>query len=157
MLLFAALGAAAASWFTPTPELEADDASDLAGDALREADVDVDRISAPVQVVHETESGETIDAWRVRTDVRVDGQIEEIELRVQQSAGQLVYVDDRIGADDAERLLTDDQFAVLGRYRDDSLADGWVLRNGVAAVSALIIAGVCYMLATRSAPLWSHR
>lgn len=155
VLLFAALGAAAASWFTPTPDLEAQDASDLALGALGQADVDVERVAPPVRMVHQTEAGDTVDAWRVRADVRVDGETEEIELRVQQSAGQLVYVDDRIGANDAERLLDDDQFAVLGRYRDDSLADRWVLRNGLAAVAALIIAGTGYVLATRSDPLWS--
>jgi hypothetical protein len=150
VLLFAALGAAAASWFTPTPELEADDASDLAREALREAGVDVDRVAAPVRIVHETEAGDTIDAWRVRAGVEVAGEPEEIEVRVQRSAGQLVFVDDRIGADDSGRLLSEDQFAVLGRYRDDSLADRWVLRNGLAAVAALVVAGTCYLLATRS-------
>lgn len=155
VVLFAALGAAGASWFTPTPDLEADDAGDLARDALGAAGVEVDRVAAPVRMVHQTEAGDTIDAWRVRADVEVDGQAEEIELRVQQSAGQLVYVDDRIGVDDAERLLDEDQFATLGQYRDDTLADRWVLRNALAAVAALIIAGAGYALATRSDPLWS--
>ena len=154
VLLFAALGAAGASWFTPTPELGADDASELAGDALAEADVEVDRLAPPVRMVHQTESGDTVDAWRVRADVQVDGEAEEIELRVQESAGQLVYVDDRIGADDTQRLLTDDQFATLGQYRDDTLADRWVLRNALAAVAALVVAASCYVLATRSGPLW---
>lgn len=154
VLLFAALGAAGASWFTPTPELDADDAQELAGDALGEAGVEVDDLAAPVRMVHQTESGDTVDAWRVRADVQVDGEPEEIELRVQQSAGQLVYVDDRIGAGDTERLLTDDQFATLGEYRDDTLADRWVQRNALAAVAALIIAATCYALATKSGPLW---
>ncbi len=154
VLLFAALGAAGASWFTPTPELGAEDAEELAGDALGEAGVEVDDLAAPAAMVHQTESGDTVDAWRVRADVQVDGEPEEIELRVQRSAGQLVYVDDRIGADDTQRLLTDEQFATLGQYRDDTLADRWVLRNALAAVSALLIGGTCYVLATRSGPLW---
>lgn len=157
VLLFATLGAAAAAWFTPTPELDADDASELARDALREAGVQIDRAAAPVRMVHETEAGDTVDAWRVRVGVQADGGDEEIEVRVQQSAGQLLYVDDRIGADDAERLLTDEQFAILGRYRDDSLADRWVLRNALAAVAAMLTAGTAYVVATRSAPLWSTR
>lgn len=157
VLLFAALGAAGASWFTPTPELEADDAGALVIDALTEADVDVARVSASRKIVHETEERDLIDAWRVRANVRVDGELEQIELRVQQSAGQLVYVDDRIGEDDTERLLTEDQFASLGRHRDDTLADRWVLRNALAAVAALFIAGTCYVLATRSDPVWSAR
>lgn len=153
-LLFAALGAAGASWFTPTPDLGADDASELAGGALAEADVEVDRLAAPVRMVHESESGDTVDAWRVRADVQVDGEPEEIELRVQESAGQLVYVDDRIGADDTQRLLTDQQFTALGEYRDSSLIDGWVLRNAGGGVAALVIAATSYVLATRSDPLW---
>jgi hypothetical protein len=157
VVLFAALGAAGASWFTPTPELEAEDAGDLARDALGEAGVEVDGVATPVRMVHQTEAGDTVDAWRVRADVQVDGRPEEIELRVQESAGQLVYVDDRIGVDDAQRLLDEDQFTTLGQYRDDTLADRWVLRNGSAAVAALIIAGTAYVLATRSDPLWSSR
>lgn len=155
VVLFAALGAAGASWFTPTPDLEAGDAGALVIDALTEADVDVARVSGSRKIVHETEAGELIDAWRVRANVRVDGELEQIELRVQQSAGQLVYVDDRIGEDDTERLLTEDQFASLGSHRDDTLADRWVLRNALAAVTALFIAGTCYILATRSDPVWS--
>lgn len=157
VLLFASLGAAGASWFTPTPLLEAGDASDLALDALAEVDVEPDRVKPPVRMVHVTSEGQPIDAWRVLTDVRVDGTVEEIELRVQESAGQLVYVDDLIGADGTGRLLSEDQFETLKQYRDDSLADRWVLRNGLAAVAALAIAAISYLLATRSDPLWSTR
>lgn len=157
VLIFAAVGAAGASWFTPTPDLEAGDARDLARDALGDAGIDVARVSAASRVVHETEDGDTVDAWRVRVNVPVDGEVEQVELRVQESAGQLVYVDDRIGPDDTERLLTDEQFDVLGRYRDDTLARRWVLRNGLAAVIALIVAGTSYVLATRTDPLWSRR
>jgi hypothetical protein len=157
VLLFAALGAAGASWFTPTPELEADDASDLTLDALAEVDVEVDRVRPPVPMVHETDEGERIDAWQVRADVRVGDEVEEIEVRVQESAGQLVYVDDLIGADRTERLLSDEQFETLQQHRDDSLADRWVLRNAMAAVAALAIAALSYLLATRSDPLWSTR
>lgn len=157
VLLFAALGAAGASWFTPTPELGPDDASGLAFDALGEAGVDVGRVSAPREIVHETRDGDTVDAWSVRANVRVDGEVEQIELRVQRSAGQLVYVDDRIGEGGTERLLTEDQFATLEGHRDDTLADRWVLRNALAAVAALVIAGTCYVLATRSDPVWSAR
>lgn len=157
VLIFAAVGAAGASWFTPTPDLEADDAGELVIDALTEAGIDVGRVSGSRQIVHETEAGELIDAWRVRANVRVEGGLEQIELRVQQSAGQLVYVDDRIGEDHSERLLTDDQFASLGRHRDDTLANRWVLRNVLAAVAAVAVAGTCYVLATRSDPVWSAR
>ena len=154
VLLFAALGAAGASWFTPMPELEADDASEVARAALTEADVDIDRIQPPVLMVHETADGQLVDAWRVLVDVRSAGALEEIEVRVQESAGQLVFVDDIIGTAGTERLLSDEQFESLGQHRDDSLADRWVLRNAMAAVAALAIGGISYILATRSVPLW---
>jgi len=155
VLLFAALGAAAASWFTPTPDLDADDATTLARDALAEADVDVQRLRSPRRAEHRSGDGEAVGVWTVVAQTRVDGETEDLELRVQRSAGRLVYVDDRIGPDDAERLLTDDQFEALGAHRDDSLADRWALRNGLGVLSALVIAGVCYLVATRSDRLGS--
>jgi hypothetical protein len=157
VLLFAALGAAGASWFTPTPQLDADDASDLALGALEGADVDVERVRPPVPMVHETREGDLVDAWRVLVDVQAQDAIEEVELRVQETAGQLVYVDDLIGADGTERLLSDEQFEVMRQHRDDTLADRWVLRNAMAAVAAIGIAATAYILATRSDPLWSVR
>jgi len=157
VLLFAALGAAGASWFTPTPELDADDASELAVEALRSADVDVERVQAPTLMVHETEERDLVDAWSVPVEVQAGDAVQEIELRVQESAGRLVYVDDLIGVDGTERLLSDEQFERMGRHRDDTLADRWVLRNALAAVAAVGIAATCYLLATRSDPLWSAR
>lgn len=157
VLLFASLGAAAASWFTPTPELDADDASELAGDALGDADVDIDRIRPAVRMVHETEDGDEVDAWRVLVDVQIRDRDEVIELRVQESAGQLVFVDDNGGPDGTEPLLSDEQFEVLRDHRDRSLADRWVLRNAFAAVAALAAAAVSYLIATRSDPPWSFR
>jgi hypothetical protein len=157
VLLFAALGAAGASWFTPTPELEAEDASDLARRALLAAEVDVERVKPPVRMVHETEADDLVDAWSVRIDVRTQAGVEEVEVRVQESAGQLLYVDDLIGADGTERLLSEQQFEVMSQQRDDTLADRWVLRNAMAAVAAIGIAATAYLLATRSDPLWSAR
>jgi len=150
VLLFAALGAAAAAWFTPTPDLDADDAAELAIDALAEADVEAELAERPRRGRHVTQDDEEVDVWIVALDVPVRRRTEEIELRVQRSAGRLVYVDDRIGADDADRLLDDDQFEALGQHRDDSVADRWALRNGLGGLSAVITAGACYLLATRS-------
>ena len=155
VLLFAALGAAAASWFTPTPQLDTDDAAELARDALAEADVDVDRVGTRRRAEHRTEGGDAVDVWIVEARTRVDGEPERLELRVQRSAGRFVYVDDRVGPDDAERLLTDEQFEALGAHRDDSLADRWALRNGLGVLSAFVIAGVSYVIATRSEHLGS--
>ena len=155
VLLFAALGAAGAAWFTPTPEIEAAEAVDVARVALEEAGVasEVDR--RPQAGVHETEDGREIDAWFVVLAVDAGGQPEQIELRVQRSAGRVIYVDDRIGPDDTERLLTQEQFEALGDHRDDSGSGRWVTRNLLAAVSAAVAAGTSYVLATRSDPLWS--
>lgn len=155
VLLFAALGGAGAAWFTPTPELEADEAADVARRALTEAGVTSELAAPPEQGVHETKGGDEVDAWIVELAVTADGVADQIELRVQRTAGRLVYVDDRIGPEDAQRLLTDDQFDALGEYRDDSRSDRWVARNLLAAVSAVVVAGTCFVLATRSDPLWS--
>ena len=156
-LLFAALGAAAASWFTPAPELEADDAGDLARVALARSGVASQLSGQPVEGVHETEDGDEIDAWIVDLAVDAGGTAEQIELRVQRSAGRVIYVDDRVGPDDAERLLSQEQFEALGAHRDDRRVDRWALRNVLAAVSAVAVAGTCYVLATRSEQLWSTR
>jgi hypothetical protein len=156
VLLFAALGAAAASWFTPTPKLDAADASRMAMDALDRAEVDAELVGAPRRAEHRSSEGATVDVWVVEAETEVGDRTEGIELRVQRSAGRLVYVDDRIGPNDAERLLSDEQFDVLGAHRDDTLADRWALRNGLGALSALVIAGTCYVIATRSDPLWSQ-
>jgi len=153
VVLFAALGAAAAAWFTPTPELDADDARELAVEALAEADVRAEPAARPRKAAHVTQDDEEVGVWIVPLDVRAGGRTEEIELRVQRSAGRLVYVDDRIGPDDGDRLLSDQQFEALGRHRDDTLADRWALRNGLGGLSAVLVAGTCYLLATRSARL----
>lgn len=155
VLLFAALGAAGASWFTPTPEIDADDAVDVARVALAQVGVASELVRAPEEGVHETKRGEDVDAWFIALAVDADGSSEQIELRVQRSAGRVVYVDDRIGDDDSERLLSQEQFEALGDHRDDSRSDRWVTRNLLAAVSAAAIAGTSYVLATRSDPLWS--
>jgi hypothetical protein len=154
VLLFASLGAAAASWFTPTPELDAGDARTLVTDALEAADVDVNGLSEPRRADHRTSEGKSVAVWIVEADARAGQGVGGIELRVQRSAGRLVYVDDRVGPDSSQRLLTDEQFEALGAHRDDSRSDRWVLRNVLAAVSALLIAGTCYTIATRADLQW---
>jgi len=155
VLLFAALGAAGAAWFTPTPELEADDAVDVARVALAKVGVASDLVRPPEEGVHETKDGEEVEAWFIPLAVDAGGESERIELRVQRSAGRVIYVDDRIGPDDEERLLSQEQFEALGDHRDDSRSDRWVTRNLLAAVGAAAIAGTSYVLATRSDHLWS--
>lgn len=157
MLLFAALGAAAAAWFTPVPHLDAADAARVARGALAAAGVDAELSGAPTQAEHRTRDGDEVSVWVVAAEVDVEGRSEVIELRVQRSAGRVVYLDDRVGPDDARRLLDDDQFAALGGYRDDSVSDDWVLRNGAAGVSGVLVAVTSYVLATRSALTWRDR
>ena len=155
VLVFASLGAAGAAWFTPTPEIEAEEAVDVARLALDEAGIASEVERTPRAGVHETEDGREVDAWFVVLAVDAGGEPEQIELRVQRSAGRVIYVDDRIGPDDTERLLTQEQFEALGDHRDDSRSTRWVARNLLAALSAAVIAGASYVLATRSDPLWS--
>lgn len=155
VLLFAALGAAGAAWFTPTPELDAAEAVDVARVSLAQVGVASELVGQPVKGVHETEDGREVASWVVQLAVAAGGERERIELRVQRSAGRVVYVDDRIGPDDAERLLSQEQFEALGDHRDDSRSDRWVTRNLLAALSAAAIAGTSYVLATRTDPLWS--
>lgn len=150
VLVFGAVGAAAAAWFTPHPLLEADDAADVAVGALADVGVDATVTATPELVSHTPEDGEPIAAWAVFLDV----DQETVELRVQESAGQLVYVDDRIGEADTERLLTDDEFERIGDYRDDDVFQGWVVRNVAGSFAAVLIAATGFVIAKRSARLW---
>lgn len=151
VLVFVAPAAAVAAWFTPRPDLDRSDAVETALGALEEAGFD-GRVAGRVsRDVHELESGDTVDVWVVPT--RVEG--ERIELRVRRSAGQLVYVDDRIGPDDTERLLTDRQFEKMGEYRNDATTGRWTWRNVAGTVDALAIATLAHVIARRSDPLWT--
>lgn len=150
VLVFVAVGAAAASWFTPQPLLEADDAADVAVGALDEVGFDGTVTDRPELVSHTLEDGDSLAAWAVFVDVAG----ETVEFRVQESAGQLVYVDDRIGDDDTERLLTDEEFEEIGDYRDDSIERAWVVRNVAGMVAAALVAAVGYRIAKRSDRLW---
>lgn len=150
MLVFVAPAAAVASWFTPRPDLDEDDASETALGALAEVGFEDATVDEVERSVHEPEDGAPVDVWVVFADV--DG--ERIELRVQESVGQLVYVDDRIGPDDAQRLLTDAEFEQMGDYRNDATLGRWALRNGLASATAVLIAVMAYVLARRSHRLW---
>ncbi len=150
VLIFGAVGAAAAAWFTPQPVLDADDAVDVAVDALAEVGFEGTLAGDPELVSHTPKDGDSIAAWAVFVDV----EDETVELRVQESAGQLVYVDDRIGPDDVERLLTDDEFAEIGGYRDDVVFRRWVAQNIGGTIGAAVIAAVGFVIAKRSDRLW---
>ena len=156
VLLFVAPAAAVVSWFTPRPALDARDAAETALGALAEVGV---RGSVDGRVrlrEHRPEEGGTIDAWVVMVEVpgKGDAADEQIELRVQETAGRLVYVDDRIGPDATARLLSDDEFDRLGEYRNDATSDRWYLRNAGAVLTAALVAGVALFLVARSDPLW---
>lgn len=152
MVAFVALGAVSASWIllgASPPELEADDAAEVALDALAEVGHEGRLITTPEPGEHQHEEGEVVDVWTVR--IEVEGG--EVQLRVQQSRGQLVYVDDRIGPDNADRLLTDEEFERIGGYRDNSVVDQQLRVNIAATLAALVIAALGYVIARRSGRL----
>lgn len=150
VVLFGAIGAAAAAWFTPQPLLEADDARSVALGALEDVGFDGTVAGDPELISHTPDDGDAVAAWAVFVEVDDD----TVELRVQESAGQLVYVDDRIGPDDIDRLLTDDEFEQIGDYRDDAVFRDWVARNVAASVAAALIAVCGFVIAKRSARIW---
>lgn len=149
MVAFVAMGAAAAAWFTPTPALDGSDAVDAAVGAMAAAGIEATPIERPERGVHTTDLGTEVDSWFVFLEVPVGGVPEPIELRVQRSTGQLVYVDDRIGPDDQERLLDDAEFRALADHTYDDAREDWVRRNAAASVGALVAAGTALVLARR--------
>jgi hypothetical protein len=156
VLLFVAPSAALVSWFTPRPALDAGDASETAIGALAELGIRAS-VDGPVRLgKHEPEDGDAIDAWVVMVEVpgKGDAADEQIELRVQETAGRLVYVDDRIGPDDTARLLSDEEFDRLKEYRNDATSGRWYLRNAGAVLAAALVGGVAFFLVARSDPLW---
>ncbi len=155
-----AVAAVAGAWAGGRPELDASEATDVAVRALASVGVDAELAGAePTTMVHETQDGAEVDAWSVVLVVDAvddptaddDAVGEEVEVRVRTSSGQLVYLDDRIGPDDLDRLLDDDQFAALGDHRDDEVADDWVRRNGIGTASGAIVVGTALALRRRAA------
>lgn len=157
VLAVAVVAVVAVAWFRPAPELDAEQASDVAVDALAAAGHDARVVEPPVAGTHEREDGDTVDAWFVSAEVDVEGTTETIELRVQESAGRLVFIDDRIGPDDTGRLLTDEEFQRVGRYEDETTTRRWVLENGLGSAGAALIVVTCLVLARRTDILWSDR
>lgn len=149
-LVFAALAVAAIAWFTPKSDLDADDAESTAVGAFAEVGVEADVVEPVVRAEHSPADGDPVEVWVVPLEVGED----EIETRVLVEAAQLVYVDDRIGADGQERLLTDDEFLTIADYRDNSKRNDWVRRNAMASVAGVLIAGVSFVVAKRSDRLW---
>lgn len=148
--VFVSVGAAVVSWFTPRPDLDADDAAATALGALDEVDVE-GTVEEPVErSQHATADGDELDVWVVFVEV---GD-ETVETRVLVDAGQLVYVDDRIGADRQERLLSDDDFDAVADFRNDATLGDWVAANVGAMVAAALVAVSGYVIAKRSDRLW---
>ena len=150
LLVFVVIGAAGAAWFTPRPDLDAQQAAAATVGALASVGYDA-TVSKPVtRTTHATADGREVDVWDVFADV--DG--EEIETQVRVDAGQLVYLDDRIGADRTDRLLSDDQFDTIAGYRDQATLNDWIVRNALASMAGVLIAFVAFVVAKRSDPLW---
>lgn len=150
VLVFVALSAAAVSWFQPQPELDEDDAVETVVGALAEVDLEATVTDPVVLSGHVTDAGDAVDVWVVFATVGA----ERIEARVLVDQGQLVYVDDRIGGDLSGRLLDDDQFASVDRYRSDATVDEFVRLHLLASITAVVIAAVALVLAKRSDRLW---
>lgn len=146
LVVFLAAGAAVASWFTPKGELDRVDATEIAIDALGSVGFDGTVDERPRRSVHRPERQDPVEVWVVFVQV----EDERIEVQVRTTKGQLVYVDDRVGENDTERLLSDDQFVEIGRYRDARLLDAWIARNAAGTIAAVAIAGVGFVLARRS-------
>lgn len=150
MSVFVALGVGVISWFTPKPDLGASDATHTAVGAFSEIGFEGSVSGTVERSEHSPAEGDAVEVWVVPLDI--DGN--EIETRVLVDSGQLVYVDDRIGPDRQERLLTDDQFLAIAEYRNDVTRDDWIGRNAAATLAALVAAGVGFVVAKRSGPLW---
>lgn len=169
ILTFVAIGAAAAAWFTPRPDVDADLAADVALSALAAAGIDdADVVGTPTRGVYQARLeptapdgtappgqgeddpvlGPEIPVWVVV--VSLGGA--EIEMNVDDEDGQLVYVDDLIGENRDERALTDEQWKDVEVYRDDH-RDRWVERNVTGSVAAAAIVGVGFVIARRSGSL----
>lgn len=152
MLIFIAVGAAATAWLTPRPEIDEDDAAEVALGALDEASVDATLAKAVVESEYVPDNDDPLEVWVVTVSV---GE-EMVELQVDQQSGQLVYVDDNIGPNDSERLLTDEQFEVVAKYRSTELRD-WIRRNAFGSAAATLIAILGFIVSKRSDRLWKER
>ena len=152
VLVFVALGVVGAAWFTPRPDLDAGQAADAAVGALASVGFDATVTKPVTRTTHDTADGQQVAVWDVFADV--DG--EEIETQVRVDEGQLVYLDDRIGADRSDRLLSDDQFAAIADYRDRVTLDDWIGRNVAASVAGALVALLAFVVAKRSDPLWRN-
>lgn len=190
ILTFVAIGAAAAAWFTPRADVDADTAGDIAVRALEAADIDdATVIGTPTRGRHVASSADTPDssattsttsatpddaASQTTTTAATTTEVRDadesvpvwvvsvavndavIEMRVHETEGQLVYVDDLIGEDRDERLLTDDEWETVRTYRDDQI-DQWIERNIAGSVAAGLIVAVGFVLARRTAHLGLRR
>lgn len=134
-----AVGAVALGW---SSERTADDAADVVADALRSADV-VATVSAPIKASEyapvDADRG-PYPVWRV--PVLVDEAV--IHIDVHRETGDVVFVDDLVGATGRDRALTDAQWETV---RDLAPVDPWLERNGIASAAALWIVGVVFVLA----------
>lgn len=150
VLVFVAAGAAIASWTTTRGELDATDAGEIAVDALGSVGHPGTVVGTPQRDEHSPPGEDPVDVWVVSVEV---GD-EQIEMRVQTTVGAVVFVDDRIGEGDLERLLTDEEFAELGAYRDRRLRDRRIRTNLAGSLAAAAVAAVGVPLSFRSASLW---
>ncbi len=106
-----------ASGIEPKP-MSAGDASDFARQALEESGVRNATVTGKVEASSfQPERGKPLKVWKVPAKVGDD----VITLFIEQLGDQVLNLDDLIGPD--RHVLTQEQFAALGRFRDDPVGD----------------------------------
>lgn len=148
-LTFVAIGAAAAAWFTPQPDVDAEMAGEISIRALENADVEgAVVVGTPKRATH---VGQDADAEEIEVlEVVIGLNDEEFEILVDAEEGQLVYVDDLVGEDGDQRALSEEQWDSVEFYRDDHRDDEWVERNVTGSIAAAVIVVVGFALARRT-------
>jgi hypothetical protein len=143
-----ALVATAAAWTRTADPVTAEEAVELARDALEEADVagaSIDR--EPSAGTYQPQRGEPIEVWE--TVASVDGGA--IRLWLARDDGEPVFLDDR-GPSGATQLLTEAQFQVLAGREADPARDRLLRENivvTIAAAAALVVAALLGIAAAR--------
>jgi hypothetical protein len=132
-------------WLQPSPDLTKADARSFTAHALREIgvrDATVDR-RVDAGTYRPRRSSDRIAVWHTRASAPGGN----LSLDVDRDRGQAVFVDD-VSTDGTERLLTDDQFAALGRLTTDPARHRRVARNMAATIAGLLAASVAVLATT---------
>ncbi|MFP5257294.1 MAG: hypothetical protein ACLGI8_15760 [Acidimicrobiia bacterium] len=134
-----AVTCAATAWLRPLPELDADDAVEVARSAFAAGDVEARIDPAPGSGTYTTSAGEDVEVWKVLADL--DGG--RVAIWIARDDGQLVFLDDRAPGG-AGQVLSDSTVAAIGSHRDNPVRDRHLRDNlaVTAAAVALVIVAV---------------